>query len=71
MAGSARRELAKAVAKVEEHGWYVARVNKSGYLILRCGCGDHQQTLHKTPSSPHHFRQKADRMIAICSRPVV
>jgi hypothetical protein len=60
----------EAVAAVAEHGWYPARTTKRGYLIMRCSCGDHQETLHKTPSNPHHFRQKAARMITICSRQV-
>jgi len=34
---------------------------------MRCACGRHQETLHKTPSLPSHFRRKADRMIAACS----
>ncbi len=26
---------------------------------MRCTCGDlHQETLHKTPGDPDHFRQK-------------
>jgi hypothetical protein len=53
-------------------GWRVAREARD-YLIMRCACGKHrhpgilQETLHKTPSLPGHFRRKADRMIAVCS----
>jgi hypothetical protein len=60
----------EAVAAVAEHGWLPARLTKRGYLIMRCSCGEHQETLHKTPSNPNHFRQKAARMIAVCSRQV-
>ena len=59
-----RREAVRAVAT---HGWSVARITKRGYLILRCSCGDHQETLHKTPADPGHFRWKAMRMISTCS----
>lgn len=38
------------------HGWTVARVTTRGYLIMRCSCGNHQETLHKTPSNPNHFK---------------
>lgn len=61
---------AEAVEVVAAHGWTVARVTERGYLIMRCACGNHQETLHKTPSNPNHFRQKAGRMIASCSRQV-
>ncbi len=70
MTDSAEQERNRAVARVAEHGWYVARVTKGGYLIMRCRCGAHQETLHKTPSLASHFRQKANRMIATCSFPV-
>ena len=70
MTESAKRERGKAVATVAEHGWYVARETKSGYLIMRCACGDHQETMHKTPSLPDHFRRKAERMVAACSTQV-
>lgn len=37
-----------AVRMVALHGWTVARETKRGYLIMRCACGQHQETLHKT-----------------------
>jgi hypothetical protein len=42
----------EAVAHVAQHGWTMARTTKRGYLIMRCSCGSHQETLHKTPSNP-------------------
>jgi hypothetical protein len=60
----------EAVEAVAEHGWHAARTTKRGYLIMRCSCGSHQETLHKTPSNPNHFRQKAARMVAVCSSQV-
>lgn len=68
--GSAEQEREAAIAAVAPHGWYVARTTKRGYLIMRCACGDHQETLHKTPSLPGHFRRKAAHMIAQCSTQV-
>jgi hypothetical protein len=59
-----------AVREVAPHGWTVARETKRGYLIMRCSCGLHQETLHKSPSNPNHFRQKVARMVSLCSRPV-
>ena len=58
----------EAVSLVGEHGWYVARVSGKGYLIMRCACGAHQETFHKTPSNQNHFRQRAAYMIRLCSR---
>lgn len=60
----------EAIAQVAAHGWTVARTTKRGYLILRCSCGRHQETLHKTPSNPDHFKRKAERMTSQCSVPV-
>jgi hypothetical protein len=60
-----------AVAEVATHGWTVARETKRGYLIMRRACGKHQETLHKTPSNPNHFRNKVARMVSECSRPVL
>lgn len=66
-----------AVEQATAHGWTVARETKRGYLILRCSCGKHQETLHKTPSNPNHFRNKVARMARMarmaseCSRPVL
>jgi hypothetical protein len=45
----------------------VARTSGKGYLVMRCACGAHQETLHKTPSNPKHFREKAAHMIRLCS----
>jgi hypothetical protein len=61
---------AEAVELVAQHGWVVARTTKRGYLYMRCSCGLHQETLHKTPSNPNHFKWKASRMISQCSRRV-
>jgi len=65
--GTVRVTRHEAVELVAPHGWFVARATKRGYLIMRCSCGDHQETLHKTPSNPNHFRLKVARMIAVCS----
>lgn len=70
MTGSAEQERAKAVEVLAQHGWVVARTTKRGYLIMRCACGDHYGTLHKTPSNPNHFKQRSGYMISQCSRPV-
>lgn len=60
----------EAVAVVESHGWVVARMTKRGYLVMRCSCGQHQETLHKTPSNPNHFKRKARYMVSTCSTQV-
>jgi hypothetical protein len=69
--GSGKSERDAVVEEVAAHGWIVARETKRGYLIMRCSCGQHQETLHKTPSNPNHFRSKAARMVSECSRPVL
>jgi hypothetical protein len=68
---SSKSERDAAVEEVATHGWTVARETKRGYLIMRCSCGKHQETLHKTPSNPNHFRSKVARMVSECSRTVL
>lgn len=60
----------EAVDEVAPHGWFVARTTKRGYLIMRCSCGAHQETLHKTPSNPNLFKRKAAHMVTTCSTQV-
>jgi len=66
MAGQAAEREA-AVRQVAAHGWYRARVTGDGYYQMHCACGRHIEHLHKTPSSPNHYRQKVAKMIRDCS----
>jgi hypothetical protein len=68
---SNKSERDAAVEEVAPHGWKVARETKRGYLIMRCSCGKHQETLHKTPSDPNHFRNKVAHMVRECSSTVL
>ena len=62
-----RAEREAAVRQVAAHGWAVARETTRGYYVMRCGCGQHQTTMHKTPRLPDHFRNKVAWMITQCS----
>lgn len=68
--GNSEREREDVVKEVASHGWYLARETKKGYYVMRCSCGNHQETLHKTPSDPNHFRNKKSRMLSQCSSQV-
>lgn len=70
MSSEHEKARSEAIEHAESHGWTVARVTKRGYTIMRCSCGEHQETLKKTPSNPSHFRQKAARMVSTCSTAV-
>jgi hypothetical protein len=65
--GGQRAERDAAVAEVAAHGWFIARASKKGYYVMRCGCGRHQATMHKTPRLQDHFKQRAGWMISLCS----
>ncbi len=56
-----------AVTEVAGHGWTVAKETRKGYYVMRCSCGRHQATMHKTPRLRDHFRNKVDWMIRQCS----
>jgi hypothetical protein len=70
MSGEHEKARSAAIQEAKACGWIVARVTKAGYTIMRCACGEHQETLRKTPSNPDHFRQKASRMVAMCCKKV-
>ena len=60
-------EREAAVRQVASHGWTLARETSKGYYVMRCGCGRHQTTIHKTPKLSNHFRNKVAWMISTCS----
>lgn len=62
-------ERQRALKLLRQNGWRVDHENRKGYLHLLCGCGQHRGTLHKTPSNPSHFRQKAAFLVRQCSVP--
>jgi len=62
-----RSEREAAVREVATHGWTLARETARGYYVMRCACGRHQATMHKTPRLPNHFRERAAWMISQCS----
>ena len=60
-------EREATVREVARHGWTVARETTRGYYVMRCSCGRHQTTMHKTPGLSNHFRNKVASMIRECS----
>jgi hypothetical protein len=60
-------ERRRALRALAQNGWRVSHVNRKGYIHMLCGCGSHRGVLHKTPSNPNHFRQKAAFLIRQCS----
>ena len=61
-----RAERDELIADAAAYGWRPARTTARGYVIMRCSCGKHQETLPKTPSSPSTFRNKLRKMIRDC-----
>jgi len=60
-------EREAAVREVAPRGWTVARETARGYYVMRCSCGRHQTTMHKTPRLSNHFRNNVAWMIRECS----
>lgn len=60
-------EKQRALDLLAEHGWRYQRTTGNGYLQMVCACGDHIGRLHKTPSNPNHWRQRASYMVRQCS----
>jgi hypothetical protein len=59
-------ERESTVAAAAAIGWTIRRETKRGYLVMHCGCGEHQEILHKTPSNPNHFTNKLRRITSTC-----
>lgn len=70
MTAEHKKERDAAIAAAEAAGWTVVRVTKRGYSVMRCSCGAHQETMHKSPSNPFHYRRKAARMVTLCNSEV-
>lgn len=47
MSSEHEKARSEAIEHAEPHGWTVARLTKRGYTIMRCSCGEHQETLKK------------------------
>jgi hypothetical protein len=60
------KERDDCIASAAECGWRVARITKQGYTIMQCACGEHTETLKKTPRLADHFRKKAKKMVRDC-----
>jgi hypothetical protein len=68
MSSEANKERRRAIDLVRNHGWFEAGANpRTGYTRMKCGCGMHMMWLPKTPSSRYTYRNKARRMISLCS----
>lgn len=48
------KDLESLLRLVEEHGWTVLR--GTGYYRCRCPCGEHQRSVHLTPSNSNYAR---------------
>lgn len=62
-------QLEVALRFLELHGWSADHPNKKGYIPLKCSCGGlHMGFLHKTPSNPNHWTQKASYLASLCEQ---
>jgi hypothetical protein len=61
-----RAERDELIAAAAEYGWWAARITARGYVIMRCSCGQHQETVPKTPSNQNTFRNKLRKMMKDC-----
>jgi len=55
-----RKELEEVLAAFHAAGW---RIEDAGiYYRVKCPCGDHQRSIHLTPSNPRYGRQAVNWM---------
>lgn len=47
-----KKDLQRVLEEFHRRGWQI--IDPPTYYTLRCPCGEHQQQLHLTPSSPYH-----------------
>ena len=50
-----RKELEEVLAAFDAAGWTIE--DPPMYYRVKCPCGEHQRSIHLTPSNPNHGRQ--------------
>ncbi|RCW43117.1 hypothetical protein DFQ14_1074 [Halopolyspora algeriensis] len=50
-----RKDLEEVLEVYDQHGWRVEDPPK--YYRVKCPCGDHQRSIHLTPSNPNYGKQ--------------
>lgn len=63
-------QLIAAIRFLELEGYvFDPEPNSKGYLRAKCTCGGrHSGWLHKTPSNPHHHKEKAAHLVRLCQQ---
>ena len=51
-----KKELEALLGEFHEAGWKVLDPKKGGYYKVRCPCGDHQRSVHISPSNPNYVK---------------
>ena len=60
---------AEVIELAEALGWTVFEPSKkTGYRKMTCGCGDHISWLHKTPSNPNYWAERARHLKRTCNK---
>jgi hypothetical protein len=62
------KELQKLLLWCDELGWTIK--DPTRYYKVLCTCGDHQETVHISPSTPTYLRNKRkqiERTLPICA----
>jgi hypothetical protein len=54
------KDLERLLQEAERKKWQVAKPKK--YYKIRCPCGEHQHTVHITPSDPNYERNLRGRL---------
>ena len=49
------KDLEKVLEVFDQHGWRIEDPPK--YYRVKCPCGDHQRSIHLTPSNPNYGQQ--------------
>ena len=66
--GNTERENFFAYAA--EMKWEECAVSGKGYIKMACPCGQHLMWIHKTPSNPYHYQQRAQLIKRLNCQPL-
>jgi hypothetical protein len=66
MGNSERENFFLYAAKMH---WQQSGESGKGYVKLVCPCGQHIMWIHKTPSNPNHYRQRAQLIKRLGCKP--
>ena len=63
--GGKAQDFRDTIRWLEERGWEID-MERKGYPLARCPCGQHLKTIHRTPSNPAYWKNLRKHVERTC-----